>query len=56
MIELLEKILDFIAPVAIITLEIIGIIIISYGSISALYNFAKNNFDLREKRTKIILG
>ncbi|WP_282925610.1 DUF1622 domain-containing protein [Helcococcus kunzii] len=52
----LETVLDSIAPVIIMALEIIGIFIILYGSLAALYNFVKNKLDLRENRTKIILG
>lgn len=52
----LEELLHKIAPVTITGLEIIGILIIAYGSIAALVNFAAHKFDLRENRTKIILG
>lgn len=51
-----ENIVYSLAPVTISILEIIGIIIILYGSASALINFAMHKFDLRENRTKIILG
>lgn len=54
--HLLENIVFMLASIAIPTLEIIGIIIILYGSLSALINFGMHRFDLRENRTKIILG
>lgn len=56
MLDILEIILETIAPIAITAFEIVGILIITYGSISALVNFAKHKFDLRENKTKIILG
>lgn len=54
--HLLENIVYKLAPVTISVLEIVGIMIILYGSIAALVNFGLNKFDLRENRTKIILG
>lgn len=52
----LHHFMEVAAEFAIVALEIIGIIIILYGSISAIVNWAKSKFDLTENRTKIILG
>lgn len=54
--QALHNILSTIAPIIITALELIGIAIIAFGSLAALYNFAIHKFDLRENRTKIILG
>lgn len=54
--QILHNILSSVAPIIITALELIGIAIIAFGSLAALYNFAKNKFDLRENKTKIILG
>lgn len=54
--QILHNILSTVAPIIITALELIGISIIAFGSLAALYNFAKHKFDLRENKTKIILG
>lgn len=56
MLHFLENILNTIAPLVIVFLEVIGIIIILYGAIAAIYNFTLHKFDLRENKTKILLG
>lgn len=56
MLHFLEKIMAFIAPITIVLLELIGLTIILYGTFVAIFNFIKNGMDLRENKTKILLG
>lgn len=56
MLHFLESGLEIIAPIVIVLLEIIGVCFILYGAVTALVNFAFHGYDLRENKTKILLG
>lgn len=56
MLNFLENVLNIIAPITIILLELVGVFIILFGAFSAIINFFKNGMDLRENKTKILLG
>lgn len=56
MLHFLESGLEIIAPIVIVLLEIIGVCFILYGAVTALVNFAFYGYDLRENKTKILLG
>lgn len=56
MLHFLESILYTLAPIVIVLLEVIGVVFILYGAVSALVNFALHRFDLTENKTKILLG
>lgn len=54
--SILHNLVLTLGTITMYALEVIGIVIIIYGTISALINFTKHRFDLRENKTKIILG
>lgn len=56
MLHFLEDVLNTIAPITIILLELVGVFIILFGAFAAIINFFKNGMDLRENKTKILLG
>lgn len=56
MLHFLEEVLNTIAPITIILLELVGVFIILFGAFAAIINFFKNGMDLRENKTKILLG